>query len=158
MNSVTLSVYLESQVHDEIRDALRTKLGFLGTFLNVTRIKEYDEMTDAIVGELLERINRLKVSKPMILKTIHKVGTLEDFLFRPNNELVLRHYHTDRSMPNYSSTTSIYKAWSPTNLRHAPSKYATSLKGYKSHLLWLEVWRPAGHAAESNLFCHARSG
>ena len=91
--------YLGSQkVHGEIREALKTKLGFLGRFLNVTRIKEYDEMTDAIVRELRERIDRLRVSRQMILRTMERVGTLEDFLFTPNNELVRRHYHTDRSI------------------------------------------------------------
>ncbi len=135
--------YLLSQkVHDEIRDALKTKLGFLGKFLNVTRIKEYDEMTDAIVGELQERIDRLRVSKEMILRTNQKVGTLEDFLFRPNNELVLRHYHTDRSIAQLFFDNLDIKGMVADKLAtYAPSKVRDIIEeNIRSHLLWLEVF------------------
>ena len=135
--------YLQSQeVHDEIRDALKTKLGFLGKFLNVTRIKEYDEMTDAIVGELHERIDRLRVSKQLIQKTIQKVGTLEDFLFRPNNELILRHYHTDRSIAQlFFDNLDIEGMVADKLATYAPSKVRDIIEeNIRSHLLWLEVF------------------
>ena len=135
--------YLQSQeVHDEIRDALKTKLGFLGKFLNVTRIKEYDEMTDAIVGELHERIDRLRVSKQLIQKTIQKVGTLEDFLFRPNNELILRHYHSDRSIAQlFFDNLDIRGMVADKLATYAPSKVRDIIEeNIRSHLLWLEVF------------------
>jgi uncharacterized membrane-anchored protein YjiN (DUF445 family) len=135
--------YLHSQkVHDEIREALKTKLGFLGKFLNVTRIKEYDDMADAIIRELLERIARLRVTKQMILRTIHKVGTLEDFLFRPNNELVLRHYHTDRSIAQmFFDNLDIQGMVSDKLATYAPSKVRDILEeNIRSHLRWLEVF------------------
>lgn len=135
--------YLHSRkVHDEIRDALKTKLGFLGKFLHITRIKEYDEMAAAIVGELHERIDRLRVSKLMILRTIQKVGTLEDFLFRPNNELVLRHYHTDRSIAQLFFDKLDIKGMVADKLAtYAPSKVRDIIaENIRSHLLWLEVF------------------
>ncbi len=135
--------YLQSQeVHDEIRNALKTKLGFLGKFLNVTRIKEYEEMTDAIVGELRERIDRLRVSKQMILRTMQKVGTLEDFLFRPDNELVLRHYHTDRSIAQLFFDNLDIKGMVADKLAtYAPSRVRDIIEeNIRSHLLWLEVF------------------
>jgi uncharacterized membrane protein YheB (UPF0754 family) len=135
--------YLLSQkVHDEIRNALKTKLGFLGKFLNVTRIKEYDEMTDAIVGELQERIDQLRVSQEMILRIIQKVGTLEDFLFRPNNELVLRHYHSDRSIAQLFFDELDIKSMVADKLAtYAPSKVRDIIEeNIRSHLLWLEVF------------------
>jgi uncharacterized membrane protein YheB (UPF0754 family) len=135
--------YLGSKkVHDEIREALRTKLGFLGRFLNVTRIKEYDEMADAIVGELRERIGRLRLSKQMILRTIQKVGTLEDFMFRPNNELVLRHYHTDRSIAQlFFDNLDIQAMVTEKLATYAPSKVRDIIEeNIRSHLLWLEVF------------------
>ena len=135
--------YLQSQeVHDEIRDALKTKLGFFGKFLNVTRIKEYDEMTDAIVGELHERIDRLRVSKQLIQKTIQKVGTLEDFLFRPNNELILRHYHSDLSIAQLFFDNLDIKGMVADKLAtYAPSKVRDIIEeNIRSHLLWLEVF------------------
>jgi len=135
--------YLRSpKVHEEIRSALKTKLGFLGKFLNVTRIKEYDEMADAIVRELDERIGRLKLSKPMIARTIQKVGTLEDFLFKPGNELVMRHYHTDRSLAQLffdridikGMVTEKLSAYEPSRVRDIIEE------NIRSHLIWLEVF------------------
>lgn len=135
--------YLGSQkVHDEIRGALKTKLGFLGAFLNVTRIKEYDEMTDAIVRELQERIERLRVSPEMILRTMEKVGTLEDFLFKPNNELVIRHYHTDRSIAQmFFDNLDIQGMVADKLATYAPSRIRDIIEeNIRSHLLWLEVF------------------
>ena len=135
--------YLRSRkVHDEIRKALETKLGFLGKFLNVTRIKEYEEMADAIVAELEERIDRLRVSKGMILRTIQKVGTLEDFLFKPNNELVLRHYHTDRSVAQlFFDNLDIQGMVTGKLATYAPSRVRDIIEeNIRSHLLWLEVF------------------
>jgi len=135
--------YLRSQkLHDEIREALKTKLGFLGRFLNVTRIKEYDEMAEAIVEELHERIDRLRVSKQMILRTIKKVGTLEDFLFKPNNELVARHYHTDRSIAQlFFDNLDIESMVADKLSTYAPSKVRDIIEeNIRSHLLWLEVF------------------
>lgn len=135
--------YLGSQdVHEEIRGALKTKLGFLGRFLNVTRIKEYDEMADTIVRELDERISRLKLTKPMIARTIQKVGTLEDFLFKPGNELVMRHYDTDRSLAQLffdridiqGMVTEKLSSYEPSRIRDIIEE------NIRSHLVWLEVF------------------
>jgi uncharacterized membrane protein YheB (UPF0754 family) len=135
--------YLRSRtVHEEIRDALKTKLGFLGAFLNVTRIKEYNEMTDAIVGELQERIGRLRVSKEMILRAMQRVGTLEDFLFRPNNELVLRHYHSEKSIAQlFFDNLDIRGMVADKLATYAPSRVRDILEeNVRPHLLWLEFF------------------
>jgi uncharacterized membrane protein YheB (UPF0754 family) len=135
--------YLASrEVHDEIRDALKTKLGFLGSFLNVTRIKEYDEMTDAIVGELHDRIGRLRISKEMLQRILQKVGTLDDFLFKPNNELVLRHYHTEKSIAQlFFDNLDIQGMVADKLATYAPSRVRDIIEeNIRSHLLWLEVF------------------
>jgi uncharacterized membrane protein YheB (UPF0754 family) len=135
--------YLRSpKVHDEIREALETKLGFLGRFLNVTRIKEYDEMADAIIRELEGRIDRLRVSKQMVLRTIQKVGTLEDFLFKPGNDLVRRHYHTDRSIAQlFFDNLDIQGMVADKLATYAPSRVRDIIEeNVRSHLLWLEVF------------------
>jgi uncharacterized membrane protein YheB (UPF0754 family) len=135
--------YLRSQeVHDEIREALRTKLGFLGKFLNVTRIKEYDNMADAIAGELLLRIETLRVSREMILRIMQKVGTLEDFLFRQNNEFVQRHYRTDRSVAQlFFDNLDIQRMVTDKLETYAPSRIRDIIEeNIRSHLLWLEIF------------------
>jgi len=135
--------YLQSQpVHDEIREALKVKLGFLGKFLNITRIREYDEMTDAIVGELRERIDRLRVSNEMVHRTLERVGTLEDFLFRPNNELVLRHYQTEKSIAQlFFDKLDIQSMVADKLETYAPSRVRDIIEeNIRSHLAWLEVF------------------
>ena len=87
--------YLRSEnVRHEITDGLRNNLGFLGKFLNVTRIKEYEEMADTIIAELESRLSGFRVSRQMLAKTIQRIGTLEDFLFMPRNEILMKHYQT----------------------------------------------------------------
>jgi hypothetical protein len=110
--------------------------------LNITRIKEYDEMTDAIVGELQERIERLRVSNQMVHRSIEKIGTLEDFLFKPNNELVLRHYHTDRSIAQlFFDNLDIQSMVADKLATYAPSRVRDIIEeNIRSHLLWLEVF------------------
>lgn len=138
-----VSEYLGSQrVHNEIRDALKTKLGFLGKFLNVTRIKEYDEMADAIVREIKERIGLLRLSKSMIARAIQKVGTLEDFLFKPGNELVVRHYHTDSSLSQLFFDRIDIKGMVTEKLSaYEPSRVRDIIEAnIRSHLLWLEIF------------------
>ncbi len=135
--------YLQSQeVYEEIRKALRTKLGFLGQFLNLTRIKEYDEMTLAIIEELRGRIERLRVSKEMILRAMDRVGTLEDFLFKPDNDLVLRHYHTSRSIAQlFFDNLDIQGMVTDKLATYAPSRIRDIIEeSIRSHLLWLEVF------------------
>jgi uncharacterized membrane protein YheB (UPF0754 family) len=135
--------YLRTQkVYDEIRGTLRTKLGFLGKFLNVTRIKEYDEMTEAIIKELQERIDRLRLTKETVLRTMARVGTLEDFLFKPNNELVQRHYHTDRSVVQmFFDNLDIRSMVADKLATYAPSRVRDIIEeSIRSHLLWLEVF------------------
>jgi uncharacterized membrane protein YheB (UPF0754 family) len=135
--------YLQSQpVHDEIREALKAKLGFLGKFLNITHIREYDEMTDAIVGELRERIDRLRVSNEMVNRTLERVGTLEDFLFRPNNELVLRHYQTEKSIAQlFFDKLDIQSMVADKLETYAPSRVRDIIEeNIRSHLAWLEIF------------------
>ncbi len=139
----TVRDYLATQkVHDEVRDALRTKLGFLGAFLHLTRIKEYDEMTDAIVEELQDRLDRLRVTQAMLHTVMEKVGTLEDFLFQPNNELILRHYHTDRSIAQLLFDNIDIEGMVAGKLtNYAPSRVRDIIEeNIRAHLLWLEVF------------------
>jgi uncharacterized membrane protein YheB (UPF0754 family) len=135
--------YLRSEgTRREIADGLRDNLGFLGKFLNVTRIKEYEEMTETIIAELESRISGFRVSKQMLVKTIQRMGTLEDFLFRPHNELLLKHYRTERSL--------MQLAFEKINIRqmvidrlsaYEPSQVRDIIEdNVRAHLLWLEVF------------------
>jgi hypothetical protein len=78
----------------------------------------------------------------MVLRTIHKIGTLDDFLFRPNNELVLRHYHTDRSVAQLLfDNLDIQGMVSDKLATYAPSRVRDIIEeNIRSHLLWLEVF------------------
>lgn len=135
--------YLKSDgVRNEIRNALETKLGFLGKFLNITRIKEYEEMTDTIIAELDKRLDEFRISAEMIEKTVEKIGTIEDFLFRPRNELLIRHYHTDKSVVQLLfEKIDIEKMVTDKLSGYAPSRVKDIIEeNIRAHLLWLEVF------------------
>ena len=136
-------MYLRSEnIRHEISEGLRNNLGFLGTFLNVTGIKEYEEMTDAIIAELESRLSGFRVSRQMLAKAIQRIGTLEDFLFLPRNELLMKHYKTEKSL--------IQLLFEKINIRkmvverlsgYEPSRVRDIIEeNIRAHLLWLEVF------------------
>ncbi len=130
------------KTRQNIEDGLRTKLGFLGKFLNVTRIKEYDEMTEAIVMELDRHLSEFKITKTMLVKAIEKIGTLEDFFFKPHNELLESHFHTDKSVSQLLFEKINIKAMVVEKLsEYRPSEVRDIIeKNVRDHLLWLEVF------------------
>jgi len=135
--------YLRSEkTRHEITDGLRNNLGFLGKFLNVTRIKEYEEMTDTIVAELESRLSGFRVSRQMLAKTIQRIGTLDDFLFSPNNELLMKHYQTDSSvMQLVFEKINIRKMVIDRLSAYEPSQVRDIIEeNIRAHLLWLEVF------------------
>lgn len=135
--------YLRSgKTRDEITEALRTRLGFLGKFLNITRIKEYEEMADTIVAELDTRLSDFRVSRQMLAKTILRIGTLEDFLFRPKNELLVKHYNTDKSVAELLfQKINIRKMVIDKLSEYKPGQVRDIIEdNIRSHLLWLEVF------------------
>ncbi len=135
--------YLRSEnIRHEISDGLRNNLGFLGKFLNVTRIKEYEEMTDTIITELESRLSGFRVSRQMLAKTIQRIGTLEDFLFMPRNELLMKHYRTESSlMQLLFEKINIRKMVIDRLSTYEPSQVRDIIEeNIRAHLLWLEVF------------------
>ncbi|MEJ2697052.1 MAG: DUF445 family protein [Candidatus Sulfobium sp.] len=125
-----------------IEDTLRTRLGFLGKFLNVTRIKEYEEMTDTIVTELDRQMSEFRVTRTMLVKAMGKIGTLEDFLFKPHNELLETHFNTDKSISQLLFEKINIKAMVMDRLsEYQPSEVRDIIeRNIRDHLLWLEVF------------------
>ena len=135
--------YLRSEdIRREISDGLRNNLGFLGKFLNVTGIKEYEEMTETILSELESRISGFRVSRQMLAKTIQRIGTLEDFLFTPRNELLMKHYRTESSlMQLLFEKINIRKMVIDRLSTYEPSQVRDIIEeNIRAHLLWLEVF------------------
>ncbi len=135
--------YLRSdKVRNEITGGLRSNLGFLGKFLNVTGIKEYEEMTDTILAELGSRLSGFKISRQMLAKTIQRIGTLEDFLFMPRNEILMKHYATEKSL--------VQLLFEKINIRemvvdrlstYEPAQVRDIIEeNIRAHLVWLEVF------------------
>jgi uncharacterized membrane protein YheB (UPF0754 family) len=135
--------YLKTgKTRDEITLTLRTRLGFLGKFLNATRIKEYEEMADTIVTELDKRISDFRVSRQMLAKTIQRIGTLEDFLFKPKNELLIKHYHSDKSVAELLlQKINIREMVFDRLSEYEPEQVRDIIEEtIRAHLLWLEVF------------------
>jgi uncharacterized membrane protein YheB (UPF0754 family) len=130
------------KTRNEITNTLKTRLGFLGKFLNITRIKEYEVMSDTIVAELDTRLADFRVSRVMIAMIIDRIGTLEDFLFRPKNELLIKHYETDKSVAELLfQKINIRKMVTEKLSEYKPSEVRDIIENnIKAHLLWLEVF------------------
>jgi uncharacterized membrane protein YheB (UPF0754 family) len=130
------------KTRDEITQTLKTRLGFLGRFLNITRIKEYEAMSESIVAELDGRLAEFRVSRQMIATIIDRIGTLEDFLFKPNNDLLMRHYQTDQSVAELLfQKINIRKMVTDKLSEYKPSEVRDIIENnIRAHLLWLEVF------------------
>ncbi len=130
------------KTREEITETLKTRLGFLGKFLNITRIKEYEDMADTIVAELDIRLSEFRVSRQMLAKMIQRIGTLEDFLFRPKNELLIKHYHTDRSVAELLFQKLNIRTMVIDKLsEYKPEQVRDIIEvNIRTHLLWLEVF------------------
>lgn len=138
-----IRAYLNSQrTHENIQESLKTKLGFLGKFLNVTRIKEYEEMADTIIAELDSRLIRFKISDSMMVKTIQKIGTIEDFLFKPDNDLLKKHFDTKKSPAQLLfEKINIKKMVTEKLSDYKPDEVKNLIEdNIRDHLLWLEVF------------------
>ena len=125
-----------------IEDSLRTRLGFLGKFLNVTRIKEYEEMTDTIVAEIDRHLAEFKITKAMLVKAIEKIGTVEDFFFKPHNELLESHFKTEKSLSQLLFEKINIRAMVVERLsEYRPAEVRDIIEqNVRDHLLWLEVF------------------
>jgi uncharacterized membrane protein YheB (UPF0754 family) len=130
------------KTRNEITKTLKTRLGFLGKFLNITRIKEYEAMSDAIVSELDARLADFRVSRLMIAMMIERIGTLEDFLFRPKNDLLMKHYQTDKSVAELLfQKVNIRKMVTDKLSEYKPAEIRDIIENnIRAHLLWLEVF------------------
>ena len=130
------------KTRNEITKTLKTRLGFLGKFLNITRIKEYEAMSETIIAELDARLADFKVSRPMIAMIIDRIGTLEDFLFKPKNELLMKHYQADQSVAELLfQKINIRKMVTDKLSDYKPSEVRDIIENnIRAHLLWLEVF------------------
>ena len=92
-------VYINSKnTHKRIVGILKKKLGPSGRLLDFTGLKDYDLMAHEILDYLDSQVEEFRITEAMLQTVISKTGTLEEFIFRPENPLLIKHYGSRESL------------------------------------------------------------
>jgi uncharacterized membrane protein YheB (UPF0754 family) len=83
---------------DYIVDALKQESGFWGSMADSLGLMTYDVVADRLIAGITSQIEHLTVDETMVDTVMDKVGSLDDFVLRPQNRLVQRHYGSDLSL------------------------------------------------------------
>ncbi|OGL42482.1 MAG: hypothetical protein A2161_11810 [Candidatus Schekmanbacteria bacterium RBG_13_48_7] len=135
--------YLNKQeTHKKIVTLMKQNLGLGGKIINATGIKDFDVLAHEILDNLDDRVENFKITDEMINTTINKFGTLEEFVFKPNNQFLVKHYKLDESLAFVLlNKLNIKKIVVERLSLYPPEKIRDIIeKNTKEHLSWLEVF------------------
>jgi uncharacterized membrane protein YheB (UPF0754 family) len=135
--------YVNSEaIHDRIRNALKEQLGLLGTVIHWTGIKDLEVAADDLQAYLGAQVSQFTVTPAMVNGVLAKTGTLEEFMFRPGNPLLQKHYRTDESLVQMLLSRFDVKTAVVEKLSQYPPERIRDLveENIRKHLAWLEVF------------------
>lgn len=82
----------------QITAAIRREGGFWGDMAHAIGVVTYDTVADRICQGLTRQMLAFRIDEPMFDRALASVGSLDDFLLRPGNPLVRKHYGSDQSL------------------------------------------------------------
>lgn len=131
-----------SEVHDRIKQELIGKLGVRGKVIDLTGILDYDVLVHDIQDYLDRKVEEFKVDDALARRVMTKVGSLEDFLFKPQNPLLMRHYDTEEPLAAVLFNELDVKQVVIDNLSEYPPEAIRDIiqENIGKHLVWLEFF------------------
>ncbi len=122
--------------------ALEREGGDLGEVANYFGIIEYEKLAETFRDRLAERIQEFTIDAKMVEAVVERMGSMEDFLLKPDNEFVRRHYNTDKSIALLIFDGLDVKQLVIDKLsRYKAEKIRDIVEGnIREHLAWLEVF------------------
>jgi len=82
----------------QITAAVRREGGFWGDMAHALGVVTYDTVAERICAGLADHLRQATVDQSLIDRILASVGSIDDFLLRPGNPIVQRHYGGDRSI------------------------------------------------------------
>jgi len=81
-----------------IAAAVRQQGGFWGDMADAIGVVTYDRIADRLCAGLTAQVLRFRVDDAMLDKATAYVGSIDEFLLKPDNPLVARHYGSGQSI------------------------------------------------------------
>lgn len=137
-----LSYVTSQQMKKRFMAALEREGGVLGEIANFFGVIEYDKLADTFRDRLAERIQEFTIDAKMVEAVVERMGSMEDFLLKPDNEFVRRHYNTDKSIALLVFEGLDVKQLVIDKLsQYKAEKIRDIVEGnIREHLAWLEVF------------------
>lgn len=131
-----------TRVHLKIKKAVEEKLGLMGKVTNWTGIKDMDVAADEIQDYISSRVSKFKLTDSLLDSAMEKTGSLEDFIFKPGNQFIKKHYGTDMSPAQLMFSRFDVKRIVVEKLSGYPPEKIRDIiaENIKRHLTWLEVF------------------
>lgn len=102
-----------------------------------------DGVVDSIVSELEAEVKRFEVETSMIEPVLERIGTVEEFVFYPNNAFLTKHYNTNESLISYVLLSKLnMKKIVEDKLSQYSAEEVKNIveKNIRAHLAWLEFY------------------
>lgn len=138
------SANTREEIKNKIRQMVKS-LNFIGRSLIKIGLTErkIDELVNTIIYELETEVDKFKVSASMIEPVFEKIGTVEEFIFKPNNAFLTKHYNTGESLINYVllSKLNMKKIVEDKLSQYSAEEVKNIIeKNIRAHLAWLEFY------------------
>jgi uncharacterized membrane protein YheB (UPF0754 family) len=87
-----------SNQREQIVETLRREGGFWGSMADSLGLVTYELVADRLTAGIAREIETFQVTGEMVETAIGQFGSIEDFVLKPDNPFVVKHYGSDRSL------------------------------------------------------------
>lgn len=130
------------KAHAHVVERLESTSGFWGKILNGTGIIHFDSLAHKILAGVDGQVTDFRVTESMLENIMARTGTLEEFVFQPNNPVLIRHYKSEESLATMVLSRLNIKEIVIDKLSAYPAEQVRDIvqEGIREHLAWLEVF------------------
>jgi uncharacterized membrane protein YheB (UPF0754 family) len=130
------------ETHEKVVNILQDNSGLGGRLINATGIKDFEVLAHEILDSLDNRIEHFTVTDSMIQAAVDKFGTFEEFIFKPDNPLLMKHYDSQDSIAFLILNKLNIREIVVEKLSEYPAEKIRDIieTNTRDHLAWLEVF------------------
>jgi uncharacterized membrane protein YheB (UPF0754 family) len=137
-----LELVNSDKAHGHVIERLESMSGFWGKILNGTGIIHFDSLAHKILDHLDKQVSTFRLTDSMLEGVMERTGSLEQFVFQPNNPVLIKHYQTEDSLATMLLSRLNVKEIVIDKLSAYPAEQVRDIvqEGIREHLAWLEVF------------------
>ncbi|MFN2114803.1 MAG: DUF445 family protein [Anaerolineae bacterium] len=122
--------------------ALREEGGFWGGMANSLGLMTYDEVADRFAAGLSTQVAAFEITEDMVESALAHIGSLDDFVLKPGNPLLVKHYGTELSLAQlvFEKLDAKQLVVDKLSAYDAGEIRDIIARNIREHLAWLEVF------------------